>query len=263
MSLQVSYGSRFAYYCGQRLSPDLPACGPGSPDGGNRQCGSCSRFQAAHDAQQAAAAVAVKIEKESSLPPPQPEKPTTPPATPTSPPPQQPPQPPPQPPAPSSASSSGGPRPKPPAAAPAHPRKPAPKRRTQKSIEQWLAEHAICMHCGSGEREAEMLLCDGPGCTAACHLGCCNPPLKTVPEGDWFCALCDQCLRGDQLPSPSPSSPPPPEMPPPRTPPLRSWPNGASKRKRGGGRHPAEASCKTRASPKRPNARPVARRTLP
>ena len=33
-----------------------------------------------------------------------------------------------------------------------------------------------------------LLLCDG--CDGACHLTCCNPPLKRVPKGDWFCVDC-------------------------------------------------------------------------
>ena len=36
----------------------------------------------------------------------------------------------------------------------------------------------------------EILLCDGPGCDAAYHQLCLLPPLKTVPEGDWFCPAC-------------------------------------------------------------------------
>lgn len=33
-----------------------------------------------------------------------------------------------------------------------------------------------------------LLLCDA--CDNACHLTCCNPPLKRVPKGDWFCVEC-------------------------------------------------------------------------
>eukprot|EP01047_Picozoa_sp_COSAG01_P012414 COSAG01_NODE_559_length_15469_cov_11.071308_13_plen_508_part_00 len=35
-----------------------------------------------------------------------------------------------------------------------------------------------------------MLLCSGPACQNACHTFCCQPPLKEVPEEDWFCAAC-------------------------------------------------------------------------
>ena len=33
-----------------------------------------------------------------------------------------------------------------------------------------------------------LLLCDS--CDNACHLSCCQPPLKRVPKGDWFCLGC-------------------------------------------------------------------------
>ena len=36
----------------------------------------------------------------------------------------------------------------------------------------------------------EMLLCDGPGCDVAFHLGCLSPPLDKVPENDWLCPAC-------------------------------------------------------------------------
>jgi len=29
-----------------------------------------------------------------------------------------------------------------------------------------------------------------PRADNACHLSCCNPPLKRVPKGDWFCVEC-------------------------------------------------------------------------
>ena len=36
----------------------------------------------------------------------------------------------------------------------------------------------------------EILLCDGAGCEKAYHLNCLQPPLKSVPDGDWFCPSC-------------------------------------------------------------------------
>lgn len=58
-----------------------------------------------------------------------------------------------------------------------------------------------CPRCSAGRRPR------APGCPArpltrlalvpaalpadnACHLSCCNPPLKRVPKGDWFCVEC-------------------------------------------------------------------------
>jgi hypothetical protein len=46
---------------------------------------------------------------------------------------------------------------------------------------------APCSRCGSGEREEELLLCDGH-CGTAQHASCIG--YETVPIGDWFCAPC-------------------------------------------------------------------------
>ncbi|XP_015928083.1 bromodomain adjacent to zinc finger domain protein 1A isoform X6 [Parasteatoda tepidariorum] len=43
----------------------------------------------------------------------------------------------------------------------------------------------ICRRRGDGEN---MLLCDG--CNRGHHLYCLKPPLKAIPEGDWFCLAC-------------------------------------------------------------------------
>jgi len=56
---------------------------------------------------------------------------------------------------------------------------------------------AACMVCGRRDGEATLLLCDGPGCTRACHLECCRPPLREVPVGDWFCSHCQASGRRD------------------------------------------------------------------
>ena len=52
-------------------------------------------------------------------------------------------------------------------------------------------DDAPCHRCGATwwEPGNEMLLCDRKGCTAAWHLKCCDPPLDTIPRGDWFCPL--------------------------------------------------------------------------
>ena len=49
-----------------------------------------------------------------------------------------------------------------------------------------------CAACGHAAWAPgnEMLLCDGPGCNTAYHLGCLRPPLKRVPKGDWLCPSC-------------------------------------------------------------------------
>ena len=33
-----------------------------------------------------------------------------------------------------------------------------------------------------------MLLCDG--CDKGYHIYCVQPPIETIPEGDWFCPAC-------------------------------------------------------------------------
>ena len=49
-----------------------------------------------------------------------------------------------------------------------------------------------CAACGHAAWAPgnEMLLCDGPGCNTAYHLGCLRPRLKRVPKGDWLCPSC-------------------------------------------------------------------------
>jgi len=51
-----------------------------------------------------------------------------------------------------------------------------------------------CHKCNEGEEGDVLLLCDG--CENACHLSCCNPVLKRVPKGDWFC---DDCKKAKKL----------------------------------------------------------------
>ena len=47
--------------------------------------------------------------------------------------------------------------------------------------------HAVCFHCGLGDREDVLLLCDS-FCGRACHVDCAG--LTGVPEGDWHCPAC-------------------------------------------------------------------------
>jgi hypothetical protein len=56
------------------------------------------------------------------------------------------------------------------------------------------AEDAECAVCGAdGSDDAvPLLLCDGDGCAMALCITCTDPPLDSVPEGDWFC---DQCVE--------------------------------------------------------------------
>eukprot|EP00096_Caligus_rogercresseyi_P009103 TRINITY_DN3029_c0_g1_i3.p1 TRINITY_DN3029_c0_g1~~TRINITY_DN3029_c0_g1_i3.p1 ORF type:complete len:1517 (+),score=584.82 TRINITY_DN3029_c0_g1_i3:77-4552(+) len=45
-----------------------------------------------------------------------------------------------------------------------------------------------CRVCRRKSEPENMLLCDG--CDRGHHMKCLKPPLKTVPEGDWFCDTC-------------------------------------------------------------------------
>lgn len=47
---------------------------------------------------------------------------------------------------------------------------------------------ARCKLCRKGTKADEMLLCDK--CDEGFHMFCLTPPLKRVPEGDWFCPKC-------------------------------------------------------------------------
>ncbi|URE27404.1 BRCA1 C Terminus (BRCT) domain [Musa troglodytarum] len=51
-----------------------------------------------------------------------------------------------------------------------------------------------CAVCGSAGRGEVMLLCGDEAGTVGCgigtHIDCCDPPLDSVPEGDWYCSKC-------------------------------------------------------------------------
>ncbi|KAK9467189.1 JmjC domain, hydroxylase-domain-containing protein [Lipomyces arxii] len=48
-----------------------------------------------------------------------------------------------------------------------------------------------CEVCGRGDNASSMLLCDG--CDTGYHMACLTPPLRSVPDYDWYC---DKCLVG-------------------------------------------------------------------
>jgi len=62
----------------------------------------------------------------------------------------------------------------------------------------WLGDDALffdeeeeatpCQVCGRDDEAATLLLCDGAGCSGACHVACAGLP--AVPAGDWLCARC-------------------------------------------------------------------------
>ena len=66
-----------------------------------------------------------------------------------------------------------------------------------KDAEVESSELSTCCECLQVEDRASdipVLLCDGNGCNAACHLTCAKdrPKLTKIPEGDWFCSSCSK-----------------------------------------------------------------------
>ncbi|KAH8489088.1 hypothetical protein H0E87_024652 [Populus deltoides] len=51
-----------------------------------------------------------------------------------------------------------------------------------------------CEVCGSRDRGEVMLICSDEsgsvGCGVGMHIDCCDPPLESIPEEDWFCPKC-------------------------------------------------------------------------
>ncbi|WCJ22299.1 BRCT domain-containing protein At4g02110 [Euphorbia peplus] len=51
-----------------------------------------------------------------------------------------------------------------------------------------------CEVCGSFDRGDVMLICGdesgSAGCGKGMHIDCCDPPLESIPEDDWFCPKC-------------------------------------------------------------------------
>lgn len=51
-----------------------------------------------------------------------------------------------------------------------------------------------CQVCGCSYRGEVMLICGdesgSAGCGVGMHIDCCDPPLESVPEEDWFCPTC-------------------------------------------------------------------------
>ena len=63
------------------------------------------------------------------------------------------------------------------------------------SVSEDEAVASKCVGCSKDKARQVLLLCDG--CDAPYHMSCVKPPLLEVPDGDWFCAVCehDQLVR--------------------------------------------------------------------
>eukprot|EP01018_Ginkgo_biloba_P027422 Gb_39610 [translate_table: standard] len=71
-------------------------------------------------------------------------------------------------------------------------------------VEEQRACEISCSVCGSADRDDVMLLCgdgEGRGCGIAMHIDCCQPPLDTVPQEDWFCSACQPPVDLQKIPS--------------------------------------------------------------
>lgn len=55
--------------------------------------------------------------------------------------------------------------------------------------DEYLTKSTVCEFCGSGFNSETLLLCDG--CDCLYHAQCLDPPLNSIPHGDWFCSRCD------------------------------------------------------------------------
>eukprot|EP00928_Gymnodinium_smaydae_P060546 TRINITY_DN4423_c0_g1_i1.p2 TRINITY_DN4423_c0_g1~~TRINITY_DN4423_c0_g1_i1.p2 ORF type:complete len:409 (-),score=83.60 TRINITY_DN4423_c0_g1_i1:1657-2832(-) len=77
-------------------------------------------------------------------------------------------------------------------------------------------DDTVCAACGRGDAAEVLLLCDGPGCGRAMHTHCCVPRLSAVPEGRWFCNVCESAggATGAVGAGDAPASVAPPPKPP-------------------------------------------------
>ncbi|OCF44659.1 hypothetical protein I317_01546 [Kwoniella heveanensis CBS 569] len=59
---------------------------------------------------------------------------------------------------------------------------------------EWVPSDSNCMVCGDDDSAGVQLECEK--CEQPYHLFCLDPPLKDVPEGQWFCPECAQEADG-------------------------------------------------------------------
>ncbi len=67
-------------------------------------------------------------------------------------------------------------------------------------------DDVVCAACGQPRPAFNMLLCDHAGCSQAYHTTCLRPPLRTVPEGNWYCPA---HAASGSAPPPTPGGQPP------------------------------------------------------
>ena len=62
---------------------------------------------------------------------------------------------------------------------------------------QSVADEVPCTICQRKEGDANIIICDG--CSRCFHLRCLFPPRSVVPDGQWFCPICDPMLSKSGL----------------------------------------------------------------
>ena len=54
------------------------------------------------------------------------------------------------------------------------------------------SEYTGCMICHEDTNREYLLLCENTKyCNHECHIYCCTPVLRSVPDTPWFCCFCD------------------------------------------------------------------------
>eukprot|EP00667_Euglena_gracilis_P010553 EG_transcript_10746 len=85
-----------------------------------------------------------------------------------------------------------GPHPPPGSYKDRHDRTIVPAAQEEHEAEEWYLarrqENVPCVGCGGRGQAERSVLCDG--CDAAYHIFCLTPPLRAIPDGDWFCPKC-------------------------------------------------------------------------
>jgi hypothetical protein len=54
----------------------------------------------------------------------------------------------------------------------------------------------LCYTCEATGEEEKMLFCDS--CDRGFHMYCLQPPLESLPEGNWSCSTCSKCVSCDR-----------------------------------------------------------------
>lgn len=71
------------------------------------------------------------------------------------------------------------------------------KRRGQMETEELTIPSSACCVCAKTDRPECLLLCDD--CDDAYHLECLKPALISVPDGDWYCPMCEHKRLSENL----------------------------------------------------------------